>query len=642
MSEFFSLLIAGIVYGSIYAVSASGLVVTYNTTGVFNFAHGAVGMVLAYLFWQLWQGWGINVIVSLVVVLLVAAPLGGAIVERLIMRPLYGAAANISIVVTLGLLLLLFGLNSSIWSPTNSYVVPQFFNSDYVSLGSINVSYEQLLTVGLAIGVAVFFRMFFKLTRTGIAMRGVVDDPQLARLSGAPSGRISSYAWMIGFLLAGLAGILLAYQTMQTTTLTELVIYGYAAAVVGRLRSLPLTFVGAMILGIAYSMAIGYVPQSILTTVTEALPMAMLFIVLVLLPETRLAIGRVARMRAPRIPSLNQTVGGGVAVVVGAIVLTYLFPGSLGTIGGMFGFALLALSLVPLSGWGGQVSLCQLTFAGIGAVTMSWIGHGDTVLGLLAAGGLCGAFGAVLALPTLRLRGIYLALATLAFAVLMDNIFFNSPSIVGEGGTVSVGRPDIFGYTFPTLRSYIILLAGIFAVAAIGMGAVRRGRFGRRLVALQDSPVASTTLGAGLVPTKLIVFSTCAAMAGMAGALYTAIGGSASAQQFQFLMSIVLFVAITLAGSRMLSSALWAGVALAVVPQVANYLPSFLQDNFQYLLFGLGIIAIGRNPNALGLLYSQVGDWWRERRASSHGGASPSTLGEEPPAGLPSKVASVG
>lgn len=639
MSEFFSLLIAGIVTGSIYAVSASGLVVTYNTTGIFNFAHGAIGMMLAYFFWQLWQGWGLNVIVSLVIVLLVVAPLAGAVLERTIMRPLYGAATNISIVVSLGLLLLLFGLAQTIWSPTNTYVVPEFFNGDQVSLGSINVSYEQLITIGLAIAVAVFFRVFFKTTRTGIAMRGVVDDPQLARLSGAPSGRISAYAWMIGVMLAGLAGILLAPQSMDVLVLTELVIYGYAAAVVGRLRSLPLTFVGAMILGIAYSMAIGYVPQSVLTDVTEALPMAMLFIVLLIMPEARLGLGRIARMRPPRVPSLNQTLVGGVAVVIGAIVLSYIFGGSLGTLGAMFGLGLLALSLVPLSGWGGQVSLCQFTFAGIGALTMHWVDGGGSILGLLAAAGLCGAFGAVLALPTLRLRGIYLALATLAFAVLMDNIFFNAPAIVGEGGIVTVGRIDLFGYRFSTMRSYVILLAVLFAVAAIGVGAVRRARFGRRLVALQDSPVASTTVGAGLVPTKLAVFTGSAALAGVAGALWTGVGGSASAQQFQFLESVVLFVAVTLAGSRMLSSALWAGVAVAVIPQIASHLPSSFANEFQYLLFGVGIIAIGRNPNALGLLYTQVGDRWRQWRASARGGPRP-TVAE--PEAVPSKVASVG
>lgn len=636
MNEFFSFLIAGIVTGSIYAVSASGLVVTYNTTGIFNFAHGAVGMVLAFLFWQLWQSWGLNPVLSLVIVLLVAAPLGGAVVERLIMRPLYGASINVSLVVSLGLLLLLFGINNSIWNPSStSYVLPEFFTGDQFSIGGVNISYEQWITIAIAVAAAVFFWAFFKRTRTGIAMRAVVDDPDLARLAGAPSGRISSYAWMIGTMLAGVAGILLAQTTgqMQATVLTELVIYGFAAAVVGRLRSLPLTFLGAMILGIANSMVIGYMPQSAVTDVTAALPMALLLVVLLIMPEARLAIGRVARMRAPRAASRNMTLVGGVALVGITIVLAYALTGSnLNTLADALGLSLLALSLVPLSGYGGQVSLCQFTFAGLGAWTMHSVDGGSSMLGLLAAVGLCAAGGAVLAIPAIRLRNIYLALATLAFAVLMDNIFFVSTSLF-PNGLVSVGRPDIFGMRFVTTRSFAILLAIVLALALVAVGAVRRGSVGRRLVALQDSPVASTTVGASLTITKLGVFTGSAALAGLAGALWAGIGGSIGAQSVVFFQSVLLFVALTLAGSRMLTSALWAGALLAVVPVIASHIPSLA--DFEYILLGVGIIAIGRNPNALGLVYAQAGDWWRARRGARQpvGGATAEAPSTEAVAG---------
>ncbi|HTZ08977.1 MAG TPA: branched-chain amino acid ABC transporter permease, partial [Acidimicrobiales bacterium] len=266
MTEFLSLLVAGIVSGAIYAVSASGLVVTYNTTGIFNFAHGAMGMILAYLFWQCWQGWGWNVWVSLAITLLVGAPLLGAIVERAVMRPLYGASLSIRLAVTLGLLLVLVAVANIVWNPANSqYDTPNIVNGNPLTLAGITLSAGDLITVGVALAVAVFLRLFFKRTRTGVAMRAVVDDPSLAQLSGAPSGRISAYAWMIGVMFAGLGGILLVQnsQTMDITTLTVLVIYGYAAAVVGRLRSLPFTFLGAMVLGIANSMSIGYAPSGV-------------------------------------------------------------------------------------------------------------------------------------------------------------------------------------------------------------------------------------------------------------------------------------------------------------------------------------------------------------------------------------------
>ena len=169
---------------------------------------------------------------------------------------------------------------------------------------NVNLTYEQLITVGCAVGVAVGLWVLFKRTRIGVSMRAVVDDPALASMTGARSSRISGFAWMIGFMLAGLAGILLAPGTgMSIQILSELVIFGYAAAIVGRLRSLPLTFLGAMILGVGESMAVGYVPSSALNDVTAVLPMGLLIIALLILPQAKLSVGRVVRLRAPRWPS---------------------------------------------------------------------------------------------------------------------------------------------------------------------------------------------------------------------------------------------------------------------------------------------------------------------------------------------------
>ena len=368
MTEFLSLLVTGVVTGSIYAVTASGLVVTYNATGIFNFAHGAVGMFLAYLYWQLWQGWGWNPILSLVIVLLVVAPVFALAVERVLMRPLYGSSLNTTIVVTLGMFLILYGLTSTIWNQSVVRNLPSWFSSDQVDVLNVNLTYEQLITVGCAVGVAVGLWVLFKRTRIGVSMRAVVDDPALASMTGARSSRISGFAWMIGFMLAGLAGILLAPGTgMSIQILSELVIFGYAAAIVGRLRSLPLTFLGAMILGIGESMAVGYVPSSALNDVTAVLPMGLLIIALLILPQAKLSVGRVVRLRAPRVPSLTTTVVSGVVLVAVSVLLSSLIAGNnLFTLGLGLSIGLAALSLVLLSGYGGQAWLCQFTFIGLG------------------------------------------------------------------------------------------------------------------------------------------------------------------------------------------------------------------------------------------------------------------------------------
>jgi branched-chain amino acid transport system permease protein len=165
VNEFVSFLVVGIVTGSIYAVTASGLVVTYNSTGVFNFAHGSVGMFLAYLYWQLWQGWGWNPILSLAIVLLVVAPVFALVVEHALMRPLYGASLNTMIVVTLGLFLVLYGTTSTIWNQTTTRNLPDWLANDQWNVLGVNLTYEQLVTVGCAVGVAVALWALFRRTR---------------------------------------------------------------------------------------------------------------------------------------------------------------------------------------------------------------------------------------------------------------------------------------------------------------------------------------------------------------------------------------------------------------------------------------------------------------------------------------------
>jgi len=616
VSEFIALVVTGVVTGSIYAVTASGLVVTYNATGIFNFAHGAVGMFLAYLYWQLWQGWGWNPILALAVILLVVAPAFALGIERVLMRPLYGSPLNTLIVVTLGLFLILFGITSTIWDQTITRNLPPWFSGDQIRVLGVNLTYEEVLTVGCAVAVAATLWLLFKRTRLGISMRAVVDDPSLASMTGARSNRISGIAWMIGFILAGLAGILLAPGTgMSIVVLSELVIFGYAAAIVGRMRSLPWTFAGAMILGICGSLAVGYVPASALNDVTALLPMGLLISALLLLPQDRLVAGRVVRMRPPKVASLNMTLGGGVALVAVSAVLSLLLTGTnLFTLGLALSLGLAALSLVLLSGYGGQVWLCQFTFLGLGAWTMSKVDGGASVLGVLAAIGLCAVAGGILALPALRLRGLYMALATLAFAALMDSVFFINPSVI-SGGSLTVGRPDIFGMRFASDRAFVMLIAIVFALCLIGVGALRRGPLGRRLVAMSDSQAACVTVGMNITMTKMSIFVIAGGMAGLAGALYGGMSSTVSVSQFNFVESLVLFVAVVLAGVTILSGAVAAGAMLTVIPLIAQHMPSI--SGFTYMLFGVGIVAAGRNPYGWGLLYSNVDAWWARRRANS-------------------------
>src|SRR3954453_11644132 len=195
MSEFLSFTVVGLVTGCIYALIGTGLVVTYTTTGIFNFAHGAVGMFAAFAFWQLWQGWHVNAVVSLVLALFVIAPAMGLVIEGLLMRPLHGASPDVLIVVSLGLLLALVGAAQLIWDPSSFRRLPQFFNGHGFRLGSVLVSWPQVVAIVATVAAAGALRLMFKRTRVGVAMRAVVDSPSLLAMAGGRPVRVQQLAW---------------------------------------------------------------------------------------------------------------------------------------------------------------------------------------------------------------------------------------------------------------------------------------------------------------------------------------------------------------------------------------------------------------------------------------------------------------
>ncbi|MEO6629289.1 MAG: ABC transporter permease, partial [Aquihabitans sp.] len=431
MGDLLGLLILGLASASIYAVAASGLVVTYTTSGIFNFAHGAVAMFSAFIYWQLSSpdAWGLPVPLALLLTLGVFAPGLGLLIDRVLMRRLHDATPIIRIVVPIALLVLLIQVATVFWPPAEvNASLPRFFAGRSVSLAGVAVEYHQLVVFLAAVIVAIGLRILLYSSQIGISMRAVVDSPELAALNGVSPDRISGISWAIGCSLAALAGILIApIISLDQTQLTLLVINAYAAAMVGRLRSLPLTALGAVILGIAREAANRYQTDLPSWITVDTVPALMLFVVLVVVPQDKAAVfgQRRDRSRIPN-PTLLAAVSAAVGVVVVAAVLPSLVHGSaLDTIGYGLALGIVALSLVPLTGYAGQISLASLAFAGIGAVVMYEWGSDGNPLVLLAVVGVCAAVGALVAIPTLRLKGLYLALSTMAFAIFCEKAVFH-------------------------------------------------------------------------------------------------------------------------------------------------------------------------------------------------------------------------
>jgi branched-chain amino acid transport system permease protein len=607
VTDFLAFTIVGIVTGAIYAVAASGLVVTYTTSGVFNIAHGAVGMLMAFVYWQVRYDWGWPAPVSLVFVVLVVAPLFGVLVDRTLARNLEKASLVSRLVVTIGLLLILMGLAINLWPPEGRRI-DGFFGAGGVDLGPILVTWHEITTVIIAAAVALGLRLIMFRTRSGVTMRAVVDHRGLATLVGARPARSSMLSWALGSSLAAVAGILLApVLQLNVQALTLLVVNAYAAAMVGRLRSVPLTFVGALILGLAESYAVGYLPSDgLFANVRLAIPTLMLFIVLLLLPEVRLRGGSTVAARMPRPVSPRTTLVAGAALVAGAWafaavasdpLLTDVAPG--------LALGLIALSMVPLTGWAGQVSLCQMTFAGMGAFAMTKVATDGSALGLLAAVAIAVPVGALVALPALRLQGLYLALATLAFAVLMDNVFFIRSDVFSDLGSVRVERLDVAGISFECDRAYFVLLATAFALCAVGLLALRRGSFGRRLSALRDSQVACTMMGMNTTVTKLQVFALSSAIAAVGGVLLAGLRGSAGAADYTMFSSLPLVLLGVLGGITAVSGALVGGLVLAGLPVLAEEVSGL--EALAILLPGIIGVTLARRPDGIVLWLGDLG-----------------------------------
>ncbi len=604
MEEILRFGIFGVVTGAVYAVAASGLVVTYATSGIFNIAHGAIGMFMAFTYWELRinQGWPAPVVFILVVIIM--APLLGALIERVLVRGLRNASIATSLVVTVGLMVAFIGLAQNIWDPREPRRLPGFFEPNKLKIAGVNVTWHEAATILIAAALAIFLWILLNRSRVGIAMRAVVDDRNLLGLNGARPDQVSMLSWAIGASMASIAGILLApVLQMDVIVLTLLVVNAYAAAFVGRLRSLPLTFAGALALGLIESYTIAYVNLSgWLLGLRPALPVLFLFMALLALPEARLRAGRLVGTLMPRVPSLRRSALGGVALVAAAGVVSFLLTSAdLIRAGQGIALGIIMLSLVLLTGYGGQVSLCQLTFAGVGAFAMGKYGGDGSLLGVVIAGALAAVIGGLVALPSLRLQGLYLALSTMAFALLMEQMFFKNENIFGFGGSLKVGRLDLPGISFDGDRAYFVLLALVFGLFGMFVLSIRRGPFGRVLAAMRDSPIACATLGLSLTRTKLAVFMIAAGMAGIGGALYGGLKSEAGTQDFLMLFNLPLLLLAVIGGITSVSGALIGGILYAMPALV----PFAWVGELQFLWTGIGAVTIGRNPNGLAFQISE-------------------------------------
>ena len=596
LNDFLPFVVVGLVSGSVYGLAATGLVLTYRTSGIFNFAHGAVAAAAAFVFYEVHTVHGHPWPLALAVAVVGFGLVVGFLMEQLARR-LTKTSLAIKIVSTLGLIVVIQqGAVLRYGAATLQF--PAFLPTRTLRVLGVNIGVDQLIVMLVTVAAVGGLYVLLRSTRLGQQMRAVVDNPELVSLTGTDPVAVRRWAWSIGSAFAGLSGVLLAPTVgLDAAILTLLVVQAFGAAAIGLFTSLPLTYVGGLAIGVAAAVAtryVGTIPQ--FAGVPPSLPFLVLFVVLVFVPPRRLVavsrhVGRRGIRPVRQLPKPLSSV-----LTAGAFVVLVLVPVFAGTRLPVYTtalvFVIVFLSLALLVWTSGQVSLAHLGFVAVGASTFSHLAHGAGVpwaFAVVAAGLVAVPVGAVVAVPAIRLSGLYLALATLGFGLLLERMVYGTQFMFGGGGqSVPAPRPSVAdsesGYY------YVVLL---FVLGAVGIVvATRRSRLGRLLGAMADSPLGLTAYGTNITVIKLAVFCVSAFLAGVAGALLGPVTGRVSPVSFTAFESLFLVVVVVVALQLPLGEVGAAFTAAAFVHVLPAYGDSQSASELQPVLFGLAIILV--------------------------------------------------
>jgi len=592
VSSWLPFVVAGVATGSVFALAALGLVLTQKTSGVFNFAHGAVAAAGAYAFYDLWQLRSFPWPLAAASAVLVVGPALGLALEW-ITRTLGDARVVMRVVATVGLLLALQGgLSVAYGSATRQF--PVFLPTGTFSIAGTRVGWDQFLTVIFTFVAATGLSVFLARARLGVAMRAVVDDPALLGLTGVDPTRVRRAAWMVASAFAAASGVLIGpLLGLDAVLLTLLVVQAFGAAAVGAFRSLPGTYAGGLVVGVLAALVTKLaadVPS--LSGLPPGIPFIVLFAVLVILPNRlprertrRRAASFARRPSAGPLPPWIRLVGVG-ASFAAIVAVPHVVGARLPVFMAAAAYALIFLSLGLLVRTAGQVSLCQAAFAAVGAATFSHLSAGaglPWLVAVLLAGAATVPLGAVLAVPAVRLSGVYLALATFGFGILLEQLVYTTDVMFSAFGFRPAPRPA--GFDSDVAYFYVVVAMVVAAMVLVGL--VLRSRLGRLLRALSESPLALTTQGTTVSVSLTLVFCLAAFLAGVGGALLAGVTEAVNGSTFGPLNSLTWIAVLAIAGAGLHRAAVLAALLVAVAPSYGS-----LGPESQTLLFGaLAVVA---------------------------------------------------
>ncbi len=599
--------VKGLVVGGLSALTAMGLVLIYRAVRIVNFSQVGIGGLAASVALVMVTGWHLPYFAGIALGF-VAAVLTGAVMELVIIRRFANAPRLVLTVATIGLVQVLGAAEIELphlfttLSPSSSFTVP--FHLTF-GLGPATFTGNDVLAMAVVPVAMVGLWWFLSRTDTGVAIRAVADSRDRASLLGIPVKRLSLIVWMVAAGLSGI-GAILAVQingsTLGTATSPVDLLVPLAAAVIGGMESLPITFVAALVIGVINEAVFWSYPQS---PVVDVVFFLLILVALLVQPMIRRRLGgattedaervvvkepkpvplMLARLREVKVARWSLL---GIVLAAALLVPVLLSDPRITALSRVAIFAVVAVSMVVLMGWAGQLSLGQFAFVGIGAsITGALIVHSH--LDLFVAMAVAAVAGALVALaiglPALRIPGLLLAVTTMAFAVPVSTFLLSSQRFPLLNPT-RVSRPILFGRfdLHDSLTFYYVCLF-VLAVTLVAARNFRRSRSGRAVVAARDNPRAAAAYAISPLRARLIAFALAGALAGMAGGLYeVSLGGIG----FSGLSPETSFTVLTMVVIGGLGSLLGAVLGAAYV-EWALY---SLSGAWQLLATGVGVLVL--------------------------------------------------
>lgn len=531
MNEVIQIGLGGVLQGCIYALLAVGFSLVYRVTGVINLAQGGFCILGALLAYSLHATWGWPMALAAMGSVIVTTAVGTVLGAVAFVPGMRRVSNSNMLMLTAGLLALLSGAMLVFWG-SQPYALPAFSGDRPVAIAGLLVPTQDFWVVGATVVVVAGLWLLLQHSSLGRALRACSENPAAASLMGISVPRMTLFAFALAAAIGAVAGIVIAPSTsLQFDTGTLFTIFGFIAVAIGGIGSFPGAVAGGLLLGLASQFATAYVSSLF----SNALSLGLLLVVLLWRPSGLFTAKKARRSDVREELRINKGIirlrpttvrGWSVVGLLAALALPWLLPqgsllGSL-VITGILFVALMGLNV--LMGYTGQVSLGQAGFMAIGGYTAGWLAvqyEVSPLLGTLAGVAVSLVCALVLALITMRLRGLYLALATLAFGLLVDSLAVGLDGITGgPSGLVGIPPFSVGAFDFDTpVRMYYLVLAVIVVSLALLAGAMRSD-FGRTLQAIRTDQTAAAALGINVAGYKLAAFAISAVFASIAGSLY--------------------------------------------------------------------------------------------------------------------------